>query len=114
VLVILGILAVLTLPKFNKPKESSIDREAIANLKLIQAAERIYKLEMTVYASGADAAALNDVLRLALPASASSYWDYKAEATSSAFTAKAHRTADDSRVKYIDQDDNEVSSGGVY
>jgi prepilin-type N-terminal cleavage/methylation domain-containing protein len=116
VLVILGILAVLTLPKFNKPKESSIDREAIANLKLIQAAQKIYKLEMTIYTSGSDAGELNDRLRLALPTGSNAYWDYKAETPGdgSAFTAKARRTADDNRIKYIDQNDDDVSSGGVW
>jgi len=109
--VILGILAVLTLPQFNKPKETSIDKEAIANLKLIQAAERIYKLEMTVYASGDTASDLNDVLRLALPTGSNAYWNYKVATPSdnSLFTAKAQRTSDTSRVKCIDQDAEEPS-----
>ncbi|MFA5155989.1 MAG: prepilin-type N-terminal cleavage/methylation domain-containing protein [Candidatus Omnitrophota bacterium] len=115
VLVILGILAVLTLPQFNKPKETSIDREAVANLKLIQAAERIYKLEATFYINATDSSQINDRLRLAVPTSAGSYWNYKVETPEdySLFTAKAQRTTtqlpsgESQRVKCIRQNDDE-------
>jgi type II secretory pathway pseudopilin PulG len=114
VIVILAILAILSLPRFGKIKEHSIEKEAIANLKLIQAAEKIYKLEMVTYISGSVTADLNSALRLALPTTSPYYWDYKVvDSSGSAFTAKAQRTTvsggSTSTVKCLDQDDAEPS-----
>jgi prepilin-type N-terminal cleavage/methylation domain-containing protein len=47
VLLIVGVLAALGLPQFMKTKEQAIGREAITNLKLIAAAQRIYRLELS-------------------------------------------------------------------
>ena len=49
VIIIIGILAALSLPQFGKTKEHAIGREAIANLKLIAAAEKIYRMEASAY-----------------------------------------------------------------
>lgn len=49
VVVIVGILASMGLPAYNKTKEVALGKEAKANLKLISAAEKIYKLENTTY-----------------------------------------------------------------
>jgi prepilin-type N-terminal cleavage/methylation domain-containing protein len=42
---IILILAGISIPNFYKAKERSLGREAISNLKLIAAAERIYRME---------------------------------------------------------------------
>lgn len=47
VIIIISILAALALPQFSKTKEYAIGKEAIANLKLISAAEKIYRMEST-------------------------------------------------------------------
>ncbi len=106
VIVIIGILAVISLPQFSAMKENSLDQEAIANLKLIQAAEKIYKMEVTFYASCANAVAINSWLRLSIP-TASTNWNYKVEVTSeytpgNLFTANAQRVPT-GRAKCIDE-----------
>ena len=55
VLIIVAILAALALPNFGAVKEKSLDREAKASLALIQAAEKIYKMETAVYYSSSGA-----------------------------------------------------------
>jgi len=49
VVVIIGILASIALPNYTKSKEHALGKEAIANLKIIAAAERIAKLETGSY-----------------------------------------------------------------
>ncbi len=66
VLIIIGILASIALPNYNKIKERAIDKEAIANLKLIQAAEKIYKMEIGGYYSNSGASNINTNLKLDL------------------------------------------------
>ncbi|MFH1678311.1 MAG: prepilin-type N-terminal cleavage/methylation domain-containing protein [Candidatus Omnitrophota bacterium] len=76
VVVIVAILAALGLPRFSTMKERALDKEAGANLKLIQAAEKIYRMENSIYypsGVGADTTAINTVLRLSLP---SANWSY--------------------------------------
>jgi prepilin-type N-terminal cleavage/methylation domain-containing protein len=48
-LIIIAILAALALPQFNHAKERTLAREAKANLKLIDAAEKIYRMEEGFY-----------------------------------------------------------------
>lgn len=72
VIVIIGILVALALPNYGVIKEKSLDREAKASLALIQAAEKIYKLEQGWYyprPAGAQnvAATINSYLKLSLP-----------------------------------------------
>ena len=45
VVVIIGVLASIALPNYTKSKEHALGKEAVANLKVIAAAERIAKLE---------------------------------------------------------------------
>ncbi len=107
VIVIIAILAVISLPQFGKMKETSLDQEAIANLKLIQAAEKIYRMETAFYypdptvLPSANTDQMNENLKLAIPTAGTPNWDYKVTATTSTFTANAKR---DSREKSIDQD----------
>ena len=51
VVVIIGILASIALPNYTKSKEHALGKEAVANLKIIAAAERIAKLETGSYQS---------------------------------------------------------------
>ncbi len=96
VVVIIGILATFAMPQFAKTKERTLDKEAQANLKLIQAAEKIYRMENdlgTYYPGGAatnDITAINDNLKLSLPAS-NTNWTYAVTATDPA-TANATAT----------------------
>jgi len=79
VIIILGILAALTFPRFTKTKESSLDMESKANLRLIQAAEKIYRMENDFYypyANTSDTSGINEYLKLSLPTDAKSSWNY--------------------------------------
>gem|GEM_PF-296414 len=82
VVVIIGILASMGLPGFNKTKERALDREARANLELIIAAEKIYRMENGRYwpippsaviagNSTANINSINTELRVSLPATTS-------------------------------------------
>jgi len=80
VVVIIGILATIALPQFRVTQERALDREAQANLRLIQAAQRIYRMENSKYypvlgGSVTSEADINTNLRLTLPESLQS-WDY--------------------------------------
>ena len=90
VIIIIGILAVLAFPNFSKTKESTVDKEAQANLKLMSAAEKIYHMENNFYVISADRAEINSNLKLALPVQ---NWNYKIVSDAD-FTAKAQRVND--------------------
>jgi len=97
VVIIIGILAALALPGFGTSKERVLDKEAKANLALIQAAEKIYKMESSFYypSSGSTSviADINTYLRVSLPSSALS-WTY----TVGTSQATASRLPSSSRV----------------
>ncbi|MEK6727607.1 MAG: type II secretion system protein [Candidatus Omnitrophota bacterium] len=99
VVLIIGVLAALAFPNFGKAKESTLDKEAQINLRLISAAEKIYHMENNIYFTSADRIAINDNLKLSLPAQ---NWNYKI-VTGSGFTAKAQRANDATNVWCIDQ-----------
>ena len=75
VLVIIGILATLAIPRFTLNRESVFSREAIANLRMIGAAERIYRIEITpnAYVSCVNTNDCNNILRLSLN---TDHWTY--------------------------------------
>jgi len=75
VVVIIGVLAALALPGFGVTKERVLDREAKATLSLLQAAEKIYRMEEGGYYSSTDIGNINTNLRLNIPASGLS-WGY--------------------------------------
>lgn len=106
VVIIIGILAALGFPNFAKTKESTLDKEAQANLKLISVAEKIYHLENAVYYISADRTAINNGLKLSLPAQ---NWNYKIDG---GFTAKAQRAGDNARAWCITQATDEPYSAG--
>jgi len=90
VVIIIGILAALALPGFGTSKERVLDKEAKANLALIQAAEKIYKMESGFYypSSGTTSviADINTYLRVNLPTSALS-WTYEVDGGGTQATA---------------------------
>ena len=105
VLIIIGILAALALPQFSKTKEHAIGKEAVANLKLIAAAEKIYRMEGSVYypipagtknniaGDCSTDGAINGCLRLSIPAGESRNWNYSVTGAASTFTSTASRVS---------------------
>ena len=108
VIIILAILISLSIPTYQKTIERAKDKEAIANLLLIQAAEKIYKLETNKFypesGSVTVIGTINDELRLDLK---ENIWDYSVEALGSGsnFLAIADRTAWKRREYWIRQGD---------
>ena len=78
---IIVILAAIALPNYFNAREHSVDDETQANLRLIHAAEKVYRLEVGGYFGSNDIATLNTNLRLTLPAANSRNWDYITKAT---------------------------------
>lgn len=104
VVVIIGILASLALPQFGKSKEHALGQEARASLKLIAAAERIYRMESSnnAYVSCSclssddcknNVNGCNYLLKLSLT---TNNWTYSATASgtgvNAVFTANAERS----------------------
>lgn len=82
--IIVGILAAFAMPQFAVTKERTLDKDAQANLKLIQAGEKIYRMENAFYYPNSGTAATSDIntnLRLAIPEGASHSWSYSSDAT---------------------------------
>jgi len=94
VIVIIGILAALALPGFGVTKERVLDREAKASLELIQAAEKIYKMEAGDYYTSSTVPDINTNLRISLPTAGVLSWGYAVDDTQ----ATATRTTTDGRV----------------
>jgi len=94
VVIIIGILAAIAIPRYTTSKERAIGKEAIANLKLIAVAEKIYRMETNganYYPdSGAETniANINSNLKLSLT---ETNWDYSITGGASTFTAYADR-----------------------
>ena len=90
VIIIIGILAALALPGFGVTKERVLDKEAKANLALIQAAEKIYRMEAGLFypstGSSSVIADINTYLRVNLPTGATS-WSYSVDTDGSQTTA---------------------------
>ncbi len=109
VLVIVGVLAILALPSFKVAKENALNREAEANLKLIQAAEKIYRMEISAYYACSagpspedDIICINDELLLAMPVSGNRNWNYRVNSDGITFTAKAQNVKDTTKLWCLD------------
>lgn len=78
VIVILGILGTVSIAQYLAARERALDREAEANLRLILAAERTYRMEDSnnQYIQVDTTAAVNSTLKLLLPQGANRAWDY--------------------------------------
>ncbi len=113
VVLIIGILIALALPRFGTMKERALDKEAGANLKLIQAAEKIYRMEIGVFwpdSGTATTPSLNTNLRLDLP---TRNWTYQASSNSGdppldVQAARSDPPSGWNRTYYIDQDDEDA------
>jgi prepilin-type N-terminal cleavage/methylation domain-containing protein len=93
VVVIVGVLTTLAVTQYGSVRERTLSREAIANLKLIAAAERIYNMEQGFFypfggAGENDFNNINDNLRLSLT---ERNWDYDISGGDANFTAQADR-----------------------
>lgn len=107
VIIIVGILAGIAVPSYIKSRERAIDKEAKANLKLIIAASKIYKMENgSIYVSSV-IGNLNSSLRLALPTGSSRNWDYSTSIDSNLSCARATRNGNDSRYFSLREDGEE-------
>ncbi len=78
VIIIVGILASFAAPGFYGAKLEALKKEAFANLKLIQSAQKIYKLETGNYYAATAVSDINDNLKLYLNAN---NWTYETKAT---------------------------------
>ena len=100
VVIIVGVLATLGFVNYGGVREKQVTKEAIANLKLIAAAQRIYRMEIGVYfpvtggGATADVPTINTGLRLSLPTGgADQRWTYAiSNATTINFTTDATRS----------------------
>lgn len=115
VIIIIGILATLAATQYGGAKEKAVDKEATTNLKLIQSAEKIYRMEMTTYYPAVGSATTVDIntnLKLSLSAGTNRYWDYTAYATG---TGTATRYPSASRVWTLDiTAENATCTGTCY
>ncbi|MDD5236225.1 MAG: prepilin-type N-terminal cleavage/methylation domain-containing protein [Candidatus Omnitrophica bacterium] len=75
VIIIICILAVLLFPSLMASKEAALNSEARANLKLIQSAEKVYRMHIGGYYYNDSIADINDNLKLYLKTSDTS-WNY--------------------------------------
>lgn len=87
VVVIIGVLVSFAAPQFATTKEKALEQEAKANLNLIMAAEKIYRMEQGQYYhyntstfahsnSQEIIIAINNDLKLQIPSSTGRSWDY--------------------------------------
>lgn len=81
VVIIIGILVGLGAPTFMQSQMRAVDREAQTNLKLIQTAQEVRRLETNNYVNCANNAACNAALRLDLPPRRADggNWDYSVD-----------------------------------
>ncbi|MBL7081263.1 MAG: prepilin-type N-terminal cleavage/methylation domain-containing protein [Candidatus Omnitrophica bacterium] len=119
VIIIIGILTGIGIPQYQKAKENALNSEAKANLKLIQAGQKIYHMEHVVYYNCTGAwtsdqeTCINTNLKLALPkggASDTPNWDY--ETRSSDGCAQCRRRGADNRTWRIRIADEKATTGG--
>ncbi len=102
VLIIVATLAILALPQLRVARENALDKEAQANLKLIQAAEKIYRMEASFYTACADRVVINQTLLLDIPSTTN--WNYRVQAVPvGLFTGSAQRISDN-RVWCVQRD----------
>ncbi|MDD5255182.1 MAG: prepilin-type N-terminal cleavage/methylation domain-containing protein [Candidatus Omnitrophica bacterium] len=93
VIIIIAILAALALPQFATTRERALSKEAKANLKIIDAAEKIYRMEVGFYypysGSKTDPVEINSDLKLSVT---ENNWDYAISGGSgSSYVATADR-----------------------
>jgi len=95
VVVVIGILVAFASPQFAVTRERALDREARAAIALIQAAEKIYRMEEGLYypsPSGTETSIpnINNLLRLDLPTDATG-WVYSVNSSAQQATARRNK-----------------------
>ncbi len=123
IIIIIGILAAIALPNFAPVREKALDKEASASLKLIQAAEKIYRLETDFYypystgtpVTETDITKINQNLKLNLPTDDTSRkWSYSCKSTGGGACGDATRySGPDSRKWYLQVSGSEPVSGAT-
>jgi prepilin-type N-terminal cleavage/methylation domain-containing protein len=115
VVIIIGILATLAIANYGKTKENVLDKEAIYNLKLIQVAEKGYKIDMGTYypLTGSDLsiANINANLKVSLLSGSNRSWDYTVWNTGCARATRYNGPDTRSWYLTINDADNEPDSG---
>ena len=86
VIMIMGILASISLPLYNRAVERARDREAVVGLRLMAAAERNYRTNFSTFTNCADTETCNNLLGLDLP---TGNWGYDVVVGAVTFTATA-------------------------
>jgi prepilin-type N-terminal cleavage/methylation domain-containing protein len=115
VVIILAILVSISLPLFSKTKEKAIDKEAQASVKLIMAAEKIYRMEVGgYYGTTLGNQDINNNLRLSLPYKANRNWNYTTTAggASDACAQGQRYSGPDTRTWRIRSNEEEPVEGG--
>ncbi len=92
VIVILGVLAAMAVPMFTKAIEESKNKEAVAALRLIRTAQRMYYLEYENYVTAATTEDLNSKLDLAIESENWRFSTTKQVGPPVNFVASAQRT----------------------
>jgi prepilin-type N-terminal cleavage/methylation domain-containing protein len=117
VIVIIGILSTFGISQYIPARERALGKEATANLKLIAAAERIYRMENDTYypASGTVNGVNNINTNLKLSLTTQS-WHYSITGGTDTFTASASRNGSGGYLECIwsineTQEDPVVSTG---
>lgn len=97
---LIGILGALGFVQYGNYREDALGKEARANLRLIVAAQRIYKIKTSAYfpvAGGTETniATINDNLKVMLSASAGPdrTWDYLVDSSGGATCGQATRAS---------------------
>jgi prepilin-type N-terminal cleavage/methylation domain-containing protein len=88
VVMVIGVLAAIGNRGFTKMRETTYQKEAIANIRLISAAERSYGMELGTYFSGNAVTDINNGLHLSL---AEKNWDYRIQTGAGTYTVTAVR-----------------------
>lgn len=103
VIIIIGILVALALPGFGVTKERALDKEAKANLRLIQAAQKIYRMETGFYfprdaanpsgRTSSDVSEINTSLKVRLPAPPKTLsWNFMVDSVNQQIRATRNKT----------------------
>jgi len=112
VIIIIGILATLAVNQYTPAKERAVGREAISTLRLIAAAEKIYRMEIGGYYPPAALSPvttpldINSNLKISVN---ENNWDYVISSTAvNNFTSNAIRQTGTGCRHSIDQNGNEI------
>ena len=111
VIIIIGILATLAVTQYTPVRERAVGREAVSTLRLIAAAERIYRMEIGSFYPSPNTTVsvpkdINDNLKVSVNAN---NWDYAISSTSSSdFSATANRVTGTGCKHSIDENGNEI------